>query len=46
MNDIKNDIIEHFQNACGGQYPIEDIFNNLSADEILEEFVEWYNNAR
>lgn len=29
--------LEHLQDAVGGTFPIEDIINNLSADEIVEE---------
>lgn len=29
--------LEHLQDAVGGTFPLEDIINNLSADEIAEE---------
>ena len=29
--------LEQLQDAVGGTFPIEDIINNLSADEIVEE---------
>lgn len=46
MKDLQKEVEIHFQKSCGADYPIETILDNLCADEITEDIVEYGKTQR